>query len=325
MKISAIARLMAAAALLAGAAAAHAEAAYPDRPIRMIIPYAPGGSLDPIGRVLGEELSRRLQQPVVVENVAGASGMLGANRVAKANPDGYTLLATSSGPLAVNGWIYKNLRYDSRSDFQPLAMIGIFPLVLVVNPASRFNSVADLVEYARQHPGAVNYASGGNGVTNHLVMEMFQQRAGVKLNHIPYKGGVAAMTDVVGGQVDVMFEVASIAEPLVRSGKLRALAVASEHRVATLANVPTIAESGYAGFRGDPWIGVVGPKDLPQPVVDKLAGEIVRIARKPQWTRRMAELGAIPQVMEPAQFGAFIGAEVERWGEAVKAANAKAE
>lgn len=313
--------LLAACALWAGAAGAQ----YPEKAVRMLVGFPAGQTTDVIARMLAQELTSDLGQTFFVENKPGVGAGLAAEEVARSRPDGYTLLATSSGPLAVNGWIYKNLRYDSRSDFQPLAMIGIFPLVLVVNPASRFNSVADLVEYARQHPGAVNYASDGNGVTNHLVMEMFQQRAGVKLNHIPYKGGVAAMTDVVGGQVDVMFEVASIAEPLVRSGKLRALAVASEHRVATLANVPTIAESGYAGFRGDPWIGVVGPKDLPQPVVDKLAGEIVRIARKPQWTRRMAELGAIPQVMEPAQFGAFIGAEVERWGEAVKAANAKAE
>lgn len=313
--------LLSACALWTGAACAE----YPEKAVRMLVGFPAGQTTDVIARMLAQQLTGDLGQAFFVENKPGVGAGLAAEEVARSRPDGYTLLATSSGPLAVNGWIYKNLRYDSKTDFQPLAMIGIFPLVLVVHPESRFKSLADLVEYARKHPGAINYASGGNGVTNHLVMEMFQQRAGVKLNHIPYKGGVAAMTDVVGGQVDVMFEVASIAEPLVRSGKLKALAVASEQRVATLASVPTIAELGYAGFRGDPWIGVVGPKDMPQSVVDRLAGEITRIAQAPQWTKRMAELGAIPQVMGPAQFSTFIGAEVERWGEAVKAANAKAE
>lgn len=313
--------LLSACALWAGAACAE----YPEKAVRILVGFPAGQTTDVIARMLAQQLTGDLGQTFFVENKPGVGAGLAAEEVARSRPDGYTLLATSSGPLAVNGWIYKSLRYDSRTDFQPLAMIGLFPLVLVVHPESRFKSLADLVEYAKKHPTAINYASGGNGVTNHLVMEMFQQRAGIKLNHIPYKGGVAAMTDVVGGQVDVMFEVASIAEPLVRSGKLKALAVASEHRVATLQSVPTIAESGYAGFRGDPWIGVVAPKNLPQSVVDRLAGEIIRIAQAPQWTKRMAELGAIPQVMGPAQFSTFIGAEVERWGEAVKAANAKAE
>lgn len=300
-----------------------AAADYPEKTVKVLVGFPAGQTTDVIARKLAQQLSTSLKQSFYVENKPGVGAGLAAEEVARAKPDGYTLLATSSGPMAVNGWIYKNQRYDSVRDFEPLALIGVFPLVLVVNPNSQFKTVADLVAYARLHPGKVNYASGGNGVTNHLVMEMFKQTAGINLAHVPYKGGVAAMTDVVGGQVEVMFEVVSIAEPLIRGGKLRPLAVASEQRVSTLPNVPTIAESGFPGFRGNPWIGVVAPKNLPKPVADKLSAEIIRISKTPEWTKAMGELGAIPETMGPADFNRFVRAEVTRWGDAVKAANVK--
>lgn len=316
---SAVASLLLAFALMTCAAAAD----YPEKPVKVLVGFPAGQTTDVIARRLAQQLSTAMGQSFYVENKPGVGAGLAADEVARARPDGYTLLATSSGPMAVNGWIYKNQRYDSVRDFEPLALVGVFPLVLVVNPNSQFRNVADLVNYAKRHPGAVNYASGGNGVTNHLVMEMFKQRAGINLNHVPYKGGVAAMTDVVGGQVEVMFEVVSIAEPLIRSGKLRPLAVASENRVSTLPNVPTIAESGYPGFRGDPWIGIVAPKSTPKAIADKLSAEILRISKTSAWINGMAELGAIPKTMGPAEFDRFLRAEVARWGDAVKAANVK--
>ncbi|MGO4331747.1 Bug family tripartite tricarboxylate transporter substrate binding protein [Cupriavidus sp. 2TAF22] len=304
----------------AAAFAAHA-ADYPAKPVRVLVGFPPGQTTDVIARKLAQRLSTALGQSFYVENKPGAGAGLAAEAVARADPDGYTILATSSGPLAVNGWIYKNLKYDATRDFEPIASIGLFPLVLVANPKSRFSSVRDLVAYARQNPGKVNYASGGNGVTNHLVMEMFKDRAGVNLTHVPYKGGVAGMTDVMGGQVDVMFEVVSIAEPLIRQGKLKAIAVASEQRVSTLPGVPTIGESGYPGFRGDPWIGVVAPRNVPQPVLARLSAEIGKIVRSADWQKEVAGLGAQTVVMEPREFGVFIQSEIARWGGAAKRAN----
>ncbi|WP_454722195.1 MULTISPECIES: Bug family tripartite tricarboxylate transporter substrate binding protein [Cupriavidus] len=308
-------------AVLTSAAAAD----YPEKPVKVLVGFPAGQTTDVIARKLAQQLSTALGQSFYVENKPGVGAGLAAEEAARARPDGYTLLATSSGPMAVNGWIYKHQRYDSIKDFEPLAMIGVFPLVLVVNANSPFKNLTDFVSYAKQHPGKVNYASGGNGVTNHLVMEMFKQKAAINLSHVPYKGGVAAMTDLVGEQVEVMFEVVSIAEPLIRSGKLRPLAVASESRVSTLPNVPTIAESGFPGFRGDPWIGVVAPKNVPKPVAEKLATQILRISQTPAWISGMTELGAIPKAMGPAEFQRFLRSEVTRWGDAVKAANAKME
>ncbi|WP_051974614.1 Bug family tripartite tricarboxylate transporter substrate binding protein [Cupriavidus necator] len=314
---SALVALLSAFTAMTSASAAD----YPEKPVKVLVGFPAGQATDIIARRLAQHLSTALGQSFYVENKPGAGAGLAADEAARARPDGYTLLATSSGPMAVNGWIYRNQRYDSVRDFYPLALIGIFPLVMVVNSNSQFKNVTDLVNYAKRHPGAVNYASGGNGVTNHLVMEMFKRRAGINLSHVPYKGGVPAMADVVGGQVEVMFETVSIAGPLIRSGKLRPLAVASEGRVSTLPNVPTIAESGFPGFRGDAWVGIVAPKSVPRPIADKLSTEIVRISKTSEWINGMAEIGVIPKTMVPAEFNHFLRSEVALWGEAVKAAN----
>lgn len=298
---------------------------YPSKPVRIVVGFPPGQTTDIIARKLAQRLTSTLGQSFYVENRPGVGAGLAAELVARAEPDGYTLLATSSGPMAVNRWVYTNLKYDVKRDFKPIALIGTFPLVLVTSTNSRFSTMKDLLTYAKGHPGKINYGSGGNGVTNHLVMEMFKERAGVDLTHVPYKGGVAAMTDVVAGQVDVMFEVVSIAEPLIRQGKLNALAVASDKRVSTLPEVPTVGELGYPNFRGEPWIGLVAPKGLPPPVLAKLTAAIDRAAKSPEWKQEITLLGATPRPMGHAEFGDFIQSEMARWGDVAKRVNVKAD
>ncbi len=298
---------------------------YPSKPVRIVVGFPPGQTTDIIARKLAQRLTSTLGRSFFVENRPGVGAGLAAELVARAEPDGYTLLATSSGPMAVNRWVYNNLKYDVKRDFKPIALIGTFPLVLVTSRGSRFPTMKDLIAYAKSHPGRINYGSGGNGVTNHLVMEMFKERAGVDLTHVPYKGGVAAMTDVIAGQVDVMFEVVSIAEPLIRQGKLKALAVASDKRVSTLPDVPTVGELGYPNFRGDPWVGVVAPKGLPPPVLAKLTAAIDGTVKSPEWQKEVALLGATPSTMGHAEFSDFIQAEIVRWGDAAKRANVRAD
>ncbi|QBY56260.1 Bug family tripartite tricarboxylate transporter substrate binding protein [Cupriavidus oxalaticus] len=298
---------------------------YPSKPVRIVVGFPPGQTTDIIARKLAQRLTSTLGQSFYVENRPGVGAGLAAELVARAEPDGYTLLATSSGPMAVNRWVHTNLKYDVKRDFKPIALIGTFPLVLVTSTNSRFSTMKDLLTYAKGHPGKINYGSGGNGVTNHLVMEMFKERAGVDLTHVPYKGGVAAMTDVVAGQVDVMFEVVSIAEPLIRQGKLNALAVASDKRVSTLPEVPTVGELGYPNFRGEPWIGLVAPKGLPPPVLAKLTAAIDRAAKSPEWKQEITLLGATPRPMGHAEFGDFIQSEMARWGDVAKRVNVKAD
>ncbi|WP_349608624.1 tripartite tricarboxylate transporter substrate binding protein [Cupriavidus sp. DF5525] len=309
--------------LLSAAAALPALAEYPTKPVRVLVGFPAGQTTDVVARMLGQRLTAAMGQSFFVENKPGVGAGLAAEVTARADADGYTILATSSGPLTVNPWIYPSLKYDSTRDFEPIGFLGLFPLVLVVNARSPFNSVEDLVRYARQHPGKVNYASGGNGVTNHLAMEMFRHRAGIDLTHVPYKGGVAALTDLAGGQVDVMFEVASIVQPLVRQGKLKPLAVASQKRIPTMSAVPTIGDSGYPGFQADAWIGVVAPRRVPAAISDKLATEIARIVATPDWQAAISNLGAVTVPMSRKEFGSFIASERTKWGDAVKRANVR--
>lgn len=294
---------------------------YPSRAIRLVVGFPAGQATDIIARKLAHRLSNAMGQPVIVDNKPGAGAGLAAETVARSDPDGYTVLVTSSGPLAVNPWIYKNLKYDPIQDFAPLAAIGIFPLMMVTDVNSRWNTLADVVIYAKQNPDKINYASGGNGVTNHLVMEMFKHAAGVQMLHVPYRGAAPAMSDLLGGQVQVMFETIAAAEPLVKQGRLKGIAVASEKRYPSLPQIPTVAESGYPGFRGDAWIGVVAPKKTPKPVIDRLSTEIGKIISTLEWRREMAESGALPLNMTPTQFGEFIKSEMTHWGDAAKRAN----
>lgn len=313
MKISAIARLMAAAALLAGAAATHAEAAYPDRPIRMIIPYAPGGSLDPIGRVLGEELSRRLQQPVVVENVAGAGGMLGANRVAKANPDGYTLLIGITSNVSLAPLVTPQAQYQA-ADFDAISMVGTSGLVLVARPDLPVSDLAGALALARQKPGSLSYGIPGTGSLYHLAMEALKSDTGTDIVAVPYKGAGQASIDLMGGQIDLALLGLPAMLPHIANHKMKALAVMSRNRDVGDKNIPSASETaGLEGIDYDIWTGVFAPKGTPEPVRQRLHQEIQAILQSPEVIEGYRKMGvevAPPQTL--AQFSAFIAGQTDK-------------
>ncbi len=249
------------------AAALSAEAAdYPARPIKLVVPYVAGGPTDVFGRLLAEYLARDLKQAVVVENKGGAQGAIGAEAVARAEPDGYALLATSGSVIAVNPFLYKKLSYDPARDFRALALVTTVPMVLCVNPQLPATTVAELVAYAKQNPGKLNFGSSGSGSFSHLAAEMFEQMAGIEMTHVAYKGAHPALTDVMSGHIQLMFESASQALPLIRSGALRGIGVGSAERNPDLSDVPTIAESGYPDYLISVWNGVFAPAALPDDV-----------------------------------------------------------
>ncbi|MBU4611497.1 tripartite tricarboxylate transporter substrate binding protein [Achromobacter sp. GG226] len=297
----------------------HAQKSYPEKPVRVIVGFPPGQATDEITRRLAQRLGENMGQPFVVENRPGSGASMAAELVARAQPDGYTLLASSSGPLTINGWIYTSLRYDPKTDFAPIAPISAAPLVLVVNAASSYQTAQGFIESAKAAPGDLNYGSGGNGVTNHLVMEMLMDAAGLDIAHVPYKGGVAAMSDLVGNQIDAMFEVVSVADPLIKQGRLRALAVSGEERVSILPDVPTLQELGYP-VRGVPWSGILAPVGTPPGILDALHREISAIVDSPQWQAETRQRGSTTLRMSRQAFADFIAADIERWGVAVREA-----
>jgi tripartite-type tricarboxylate transporter receptor subunit TctC len=308
------------AALFASAALAQT---YPAKPVRILLGFPVGQATDVLARITAVRLSAQHGQQFYVENRPGAAGIIATELAAKAEPDGYTLLATSSGPLAVNPSLYAKLPYDVARDFVVVAGIGIVPYAVVVNPASPFKDIKGLVDYAKANPGKLNYASGGSGVTNHLVTEMFKAAAGIDMQHVPYKGGPAALTDLVGGQVDVMFETMVATLPLVKGGKLRALAVSTANRVAAAPELPTISESGYPGFTGMPWVAMAAPIKTPRAIVAGLNADINRILAMPEVRESLIAQGSEPMVMSLPEIDAFVKAETQKWGRAVKASGAK--
>ena len=308
--------------LLALSSTAWAQS-YPTKPVRILLGFPVGQATDILARIVAQRLSTQHGQQFYVDNRPGAAGIIATEMAAKAEPDGYTLLASSSGPLAVNPGLYAKLPYDVPRDFVMLAGLGIVPYAVVVNPASPIKDIKGLVEYARANPGKLNYASGGSGVTNHLVTEMFKATAGIDMQHVPYKGGPAALTDLVGGQVDVMFETMVATLPLVKSGKLRAIAVSSANRAAAAPELPTISESGYPGFTGVPWVAMAAPIKTPRAIVASLNADINRILASPQVRDSFIASGSEPMVMNLAELDAFVKAETQKWGRAVKASGAK--
>jgi len=301
-----------------------ALAAYPEQPVRMVVGFPPGQATDEIAR----ELSRKLMEALpgsnfIVENRPGAAGILGTRSVAAAAPDGATLLMASSGTLAVNPALYSSLPYDPIKDFQPITLAATVPLYLVVNPEVPVKTVAELVALARAQPGKINYGSGGSGVTNHLAMEMFKSATGVDMTHIPYKGGPAAVTDLMAGRISVMFETGPAVLQFINDGRLRALAVSSAKRTSAKPDLPTIAESGYPGFEAVPWIGLVAPVGIPKPVLDTLSRESMKILHEKEFEAKLAALGAVAVGNTPEAFAAYIQSEIARWTEAVKKSGAK--
>jgi tripartite-type tricarboxylate transporter receptor subunit TctC len=295
------------------------------KPIRIVVPFTPGGSTDILARAIAPKLASALGQNVVVDNKPGAGGSLGATEAAKADPDGSTLLMGHIGTLAVNPSMYPKLPYDPLKSFVPVAYVARVPNVLVVNASSPIKSLKDLVEAARAQPGRLTYSSGGNGSAAHITFESLKLRTKLFMLHIPYRGTAPSITDLIAGQVDCTFTGAPAVIPHVKSGRLRALAVSSTQRLAALPDVPTVAESGYPGFEADQWYGIVAPAGTPAAVVTKLNAEINKALVLPDVAQQLAVEGATPVPGTPQAFGDLIKREIPRWAEVVKAGNVKPE
>jgi tripartite-type tricarboxylate transporter receptor subunit TctC len=317
--------LAGAAALPRLAAPARAQTAWPDRPLRIIVPFPPGGSNDIIARQLAEALREPLGQPVVVENRAGAGGNVGADAVAKAAPDGTTLLLTAPGPLAINEHLFRTMPFAPARDFAPVALVASVPIVLMVAPALPARSVAELVALAKREPGRVAFGSSGNGSTNHLAGELFKAMAGIEIVHVPYRGAAPAMTDLVAGQIQMMFDNMPAALPQVREGRVRGLAVAGTTRAAALPELPTVAESGLPGFEAEAWFGLVAPAATPPAARRRLEEAVVRVLADPALRARFAQGGAEPGTGAGEAFAAFITAERAKWGRVVESSGARAD
>jgi len=298
---------------------AHAED-YPSRPITMIIPLAAGGAMDILARgQLGPKLAERLGKSVVIENRTGGGTVIAATAVAKSPPDGYTLFFTPAGTLTTNVTLYKQLPYDPAKDFVPVALTSKVAFILAVNPALPVNSVAELVKYAKERPGQLTYGSTGIGTTPHLAFEIFQRMTGTKLIHAPYRGMPPATNDVIAGHIQMVFSDPAFAPPLIAEGKLKALAVSSLTRVASVPNVPTLDELGYKGFEAVSWHMVAAPAATPKDVVDRLNREFKAIVATPEMQHAMVKLGLIPNVTAPpAELKRYLDAEIDRWGKLVK-------
>ena len=316
----ALLRAALAAGAILSAAPVFGYAAYPDRPIRFVVPLAPGGAVDIAARALAQDLALSLRQQVVVDNRAGGGGNIGAELVAKAPPDGYTMVMGSSSNFGVNPTLYKNLPYDAVRDFAPVSLASFAPNALYVHPSVPANTVKELVALAKARPGTLNFASSGQGGSGHMAGELFKLVTGVDIIHVPYKGTGQALADTVGGQVQMQFGSVIAVLPHVKAGKLRALAVTVPRRVAALPQVPTMAEAGYPAVETTVWNGVLVPAKTPRAIVEKLNAEIVAILKKPEVRERFSALGAEAVGSTSAEFAAHIRREIDKWGKVVRAA-----
>ena len=310
-------------ATTANAAATAAATPYPTKPIRYIVPFAPGGPTDLMSRAFAEKVGEAWGQQVVVDNRGGAGGNIGAEVVAKSAPDGYTVMIGHTGTHATSVSLYQRVGFDPVRDFSPISLVATLPLALVVNAHVPAKSVKDFIELAKAKPGAINFASAGNGGPTHLAGELFKTMAGIAIVHVPYKGNAAALTELVGGQVQMMFSNLLTAMPHVKTGRLRALGVSSAKRSPSAPDLPTIAESGLPGFDMAPWYGILGPANLPRDIVTKWTGEVTRIIRLPDMQQRFVAQGIDLAASTPEAFGALIKSEVPRWSKLVKQVGAK--
>ena len=315
--LAAMALVVTATAGVLSAAPAQAQGTWPDKPLKLVVPYPAGGNADNTARLLATQLGQRLGQQVVVDNRPGGSGTIGAAAVAKAPADGYTLLLDATA-FTVNPSLFPKLPFDAAKDFAPISLVLQVPLLMVVPANSPFQSVADVAKAARARPGHLTYASAGNGGAQHLAGELFKQGQKVAITHIPYRGGAPALTDLIGGQVDMMFSATTASGPFVKSGKLRALAISSPRRVEGWESVPTVAESGVPGFQVSEWNGLFAPAGTPRPVLERLEAETRAIVASPEMKKRFAELGVQGVGSSAQEFSSFLKAETTKWAEVIR-------
>jgi tripartite-type tricarboxylate transporter receptor subunit TctC len=311
---------------LPGIAAAQEAAPYPNRPIRMVIPFPPGGASDVIARLLGPHMTEVLGQPIVIENRPGANGAISAELVARSAPDGYTLLMGNAGPNALNAAVYgSRLNYDVIRDFTPISLVSKVPMVIAVHPSTPANSLPELVALGRARQGELSYAHGGIGAAPHLVMEQLADMRGFRWTAVPFRGGQLAITAVIAGQIPVVADTAVVVLPHVREGRLRGIAVTTAERVPQAPELPTIAEQGFPGFEATSWGGILGPANLPAPVVQRLHASILRAIAQPAVQEALSRQGVQGRTSSPEEFAAHIRSEVERWTAVVQKAGIKPE
>ncbi len=320
---------LASAALGAGLPVA-AQSAWPTKPVRLVVPFAPGGTTDILARAMAVELSKAFGQPFVVDNRAGAGGNIGADIVAKAAPDGYTLLMGTVGTHAINKWLYDKMPFDPVKDFVPVSLVAGVPNVMVVNAdkakAQGINNVQDFIQYAKRNPGKLNMASSGNGTSIHMAGELFKTMTGAYMVHFPYKGSGPALMDMVGGNMDVMFDNLPSAMQQIKGGKLKALAVTSAQRSPALPDVPTVEQAGgpaLKGFEASSWFGLLAPAGTPMEIVNHIQQEVAKAIKSPAVNEKLLAQGAIPSGNTPQEFARLIDSELKKWGPVVKASGAK--
>jgi len=316
--------VLALAALTLWPAAALAQP-WPSKPIRLIVPFPPGGGVDYIGRIVGQKLSERLGQQVAVDNRAGASGIIGLQALVAAAPDGYTIAAASAGPLVINPHIFAKLPYDSLRDFTHIANMSNFPYLLVTHPSLPVKNVKELIALAKARPGEITYSSPGSGNGQHLATALFNSMAKVQILHIPYKGNAPAVLAVLSGEAHLTHSSIPSILPHVRAGKVRALGVGNAQRIPSLPEFPTIAEAGLPGFEAYGWVGMIGPANMPKDIVQRLNKETVEILNLKDVTERMLSEGTVPTPSSPEEFTAYMKSELKKWGDVVKMANIKGE
>jgi len=300
-----------------------AAAEYPDRPVRLVVPFPAGGGADTLARIIMPRVAQALGAPIVIDNKPGAGGNIGAEIVARAAPDGYTLLYGTNGTHAINSTLYANLRFDPVRDFAPISRMTLIAAMLVVNPDFPANSVEDLIQYAKAHPGAVNFASAGNGTTSHLAGELFRTMAGIDIVHIPYRGGALAMMDVVGGQVQMMIDVMPNAYPQVQGGKVRGLAVTTAKRFPAAADFPTIAASGVPGYEVSAWDAIFAPAGTPVQIIDQVNAAVRKALEDPAVAESLLKHGALAVPGTPDELARHIAAETDKWAKVVRKSGAK--
>jgi len=310
--------------LLVASLAALAQEPYPSKPVRLILPFPPGGGTDLLGRLIADRLSAALGQPVVTENRGGAGGNVGAEAAARSAPDGYTIVLVAPS-IAISPTLYSKLNYDPIKDFAPIALVAQVPNVMVTHPSVPATTLAEFIAYARANPGKLNFGSGGLGTSNHLAGELFNLRTGAALTHVPYKGVNLAMNGVLAGEVHLVFIGVPVPAPHIKAGKLRGLAVLGRERSPLIPDVPTAAEAGLADFDVTTWYGVLAPAGTPRPIIQRLNGELTKMMQAPEIKERLAGMGTDPLTSTPEEFGAYIKREMARWGDVIRKAHLHAE